>query len=406
MGVRITPARADQAEAFLVAMGGPFGFEVDDEARTQRFADTFEWDRSRAAWDGDEIVGTSGAFSLEMTVPGATMACGGTTVVTVQPTHRRRGILSAMMDSHLDDVIERQEPIAALWASDSAIYGRFGYGCASLSAGIEVSRQHTSYHRLAPDPAPTRLIDLAEAKQLLVPFYDHVRRTRPGFYARSQTWWDNRRFHDDADSRDGAGAYRYVVTESDGQVTGFAQYRYKPGWADGHGAGEVRVTELIADDPSGWAGLWRLLLDHDLTAKIVADHRSVEEPLFEMLAGRRRARQVVGDGLWVRVMDPKTALEGRLYSAPADVTIEIHDSRAGGSSTWRLDLSEDGAVVSPTDAEPKVSMDIEDLGGCFMGWSRFAALHEIGRAIGARSDILALDRAFTWSPLPWCPEVF
>ncbi len=406
MGVTIAPVSRERAADFVGTMGTAFGFDIEDEAELSRFADLFEWDRSLGAFDGDQIVGTAGAFSLDMTVPGGTMACAGTTVIAVLPTHRRRGILRSMMDSHLEDVRLREEPIAGLWASDSAIYGRFGYGSVAESIEVEVSREHGRFHRLAPLPAPVRLISAEEAHRLLPPFYETFRLTTPSFFGRSQQWWNLRRFRDEPDNRHGATAYRYAVTEADGEPTGYVQYRFKESWDEGHGTGEVRVRELLGSDPASWAGLWRYVLDHDLTAKIVAPERSPRDPLFEMLEGRRRARRKVADSLWIRIMDVEKALQGRSYSGRADVIVEIHGPLDASSSVWHLDLSPEGAVVSPSTDPPEVTLDLEDLGACFMGWSRFADLAAAGRLSGDHQQLLALDRAFTWSPLPWCSEVF
>lgn len=406
MGVTIAPVPKERAADFVGAMGAAFGFDIEDEERLSRFAELFEWDRSRGAFDGDQIVGTSGAFSLDLTVPGGTMACAGTTVISVLPTHRRRGILRSMMDSHLEDVRQRQEPIAGLWASDSAIYGRFGYGSAAQNVEVEVSRDHGRFHRISPPPAPVRLISANEARQLLPPFYEKFRVTTPGFYGRSERWWALRRFRDDPNDRDGATAYRYAVTETDGKLTGYIQYRFKENWEEGHGIGEVRVRELLGSDPPSWSGLWRFVLDHDLTARIVAPERSVRDPLFEMLAGRRRARQKVEDSLWIRVMDVESALQGRSYSGRADVVVEIHDPLDASSSVWHFDLSPEGATVTPSQDRADVTMDLEDLGACFLGWGRFADLARAGRLTGDARHLHALDGAFTWSPLPWCSEVF
>lgn len=406
MGIEIAPARPDQYVDLIATFGMAFGFDADNESQNERFKEMCEWDRTRVAYDGPDMVGTSGAFSLEMTVPGATMACGGTTIVSVVPTHRRRGILRAMMDQHLDDVREREEPIAALWASDSAIYGRFGYGCAATGVDIEIDRTHVGFHRLAPDPAPVRVVGAEEAASLLPPVYDSVRPTIPGYFARSEAWWRNRRLVDDPDSRDGATRFRYAITEVDGHATGYVQYRVKEQWSDGHGAGTVRIRELLGTDPASWSGLWRYVLSHDLVAKITASLRSTDEPLLEMLAARRRATLQPSDTLWVRVMDPKAALEGRRYEAIADVVVDLHDPLDGTVTAWHLDLSPEGATVEPSQQTATVALDVEDLSACFMGWSRFGTLQAAGRVTGSDEDVAALDRAFGWSPGPWCPEVF
>jgi predicted acetyltransferase len=406
MGVTIAAVGPEQVRAFLATTEMAFGYDIDGDERVERFASLFEPDRSRAAFDGDTIVGTLGTFSLEMTVPGGVLPCGGTTIVSVLPTHRRRGILRSMMDAHLQDVRDRKEPIVALWAADSAIYGRFGYGCAAQATEVEISRQHNRFHRLAPDPSPVRIVDPEEAGRLLPPLYDSVRRDIPGFFARSETWWKNRRLHDDPSSRQDSSGLRYAIVDSGGDGRGYVQYRFKEDWSSGHGEGELTVRELIGTDPASLAGLWTFILNHDLTGKIVASLRSVEDPIFELLEGPRRATRKVSDSLWVRVMDPKTALEGRSYSGRAATVIELRDPLDLTASRWRLDLSPQGAEVLPTTDAAQVTMDLEDLGACYMGWSRFGALGRAGRVVGDPDHLVGLDRAFAWSPLPWCPEVF
>lgn len=405
MGVTVGPVIPDRAAELATAMGTAFGFDPDEEG-IERFRRDFEWDRMRAAYDGDRIVGTLGAFSLDMTVPGSTLPCAGTTIVSVMPTHRRRGILRMMMDAHLEDARNHNEPLAALWASDSGIYGRFGYGRAAPAAEVEIDRNHGAFHRLTPHPIPVRLITADEAADLLPPFYAETRLRHPGFLARSDAWWKSRHFRDPERDRQGATAYRYAVTNENEEVTGFAQYRFKNEWTDGHGAGEVRITELLGSTPESWIGLWRFILDHDLTARIKASERPVDDPLFELLSAPRRARTELSDSLWVRVMDVKAALEGRSYSGSARAVIQVHDPVDASLTKWQLDLSPEGAAVSTSDAAADVELDLEDLGACYMGWSRFRQLAVSGRLTGDASVITALDRAFTWSPAPWCPEVF
>src|SRR5438552_2567081 len=100
----------------------------------------FEFDRSIAAFDGDAIVGTTAAYSFQLTVPGGITGAAGVTFVAVLPSHRRRGILSAMMRHQLADIAARGEAVAALYASETGIYGRYGYGCASWQLSLTIRR--------------------------------------------------------------------------------------------------------------------------------------------------------------------------------------------------------------------------------------------------------------------------
>ena len=199
MAVEIRAIAPDEFEKMRTTMGVVFGFDPPDGDR--RFLELLPLDRTRCAFDDDQLVGTAGAFSLNMTVPGGEVPCGGTTIVAVAPTHRRQGILRAMMRSHLDDVKERGEPIAGLWASDSAIYGRFGYGCASVCYDVEIDVEHGEWSRLAPEPDRVRLVERAEAMTLAPPLYDRIRAEVPGFFERTTAWWEDRSFRDSESAR-------------------------------------------------------------------------------------------------------------------------------------------------------------------------------------------------------------
>src|SRR3954447_16719831 len=157
--MEIRPATADEAEPFLHTVNAAFhnGFHPDDLAM---FTSLFEPDRSLAALDDGRMAGVAGIYTRELTVPGALMTIAAVTLVGVLPTHRRRGVLTALMRRQLDDVRAAGQPVAALWASEAAIYGRFGYGRAAYHANLTLrtagTRLRPGGRRLAPGvPAPS-----------------------------------------------------------------------------------------------------------------------------------------------------------------------------------------------------------------------------------------------------------
>jgi predicted acetyltransferase len=391
-------------ETMRQTMGLVFGF--DPPEGDERFRRLVPLDRTRCGFDQGRMVSTLGTFDLTMTVPGGAVSCGGTTMVAVVPTHRRQGLLRTMMRSHLDDVREHEEPIAGLWASDSAIYGRFGYGCASVSSEIAIKRGHVGFHRLAPEASPVRMIDREEATQVAPAVYQELQRHFPGFFARSADWWESRSLRDTDSSRHGATSLRYaVVDEADG-IAGYVTFRTKSDWDEGHGSGEVRVKDLFGTTPESWAALWSFVVSQDLVSETVADLRSPHDPIFDLLEGSRRARAVQSDGLWVRIMDVPGALKARAYSAPIDVVLGVSDPLGDISGTYRLSANGADVTCSATGDEPDVMLDLEDLSAGYLGRARFRALARVGRVSGTDHALAAMDAAFRWDPQPWCPEIF
>lgn len=402
MPVEIRPATLEQASQFRTNLGRVFAWEPPAE-REQSFIRLWEPDRAFCAFDGAEMVATSGAFSLNMTVPGGKVRAGGTTMVSVLPTYRRQGILGKMLRAHLADVSDHSEPIAALWASDSAIYGRFGYGLASLHYELNIDPRHAAFHRLSPEPSPIELIDSATARHRLPPIYDKVAAQRAGFIDRSETWWEERWFSDPASQRDGYSSLRFAVAADD---SGYMIYRQKIKWEEGHGQGELDVLDLMANTPGGWAGLWKLALSHDLTSSVSANLRPVDDPIFELLAGRRRAMGRVSDALWVRIQDLPAALGARSYQIDGKLTIAVVDRFMEKSSVVELVSSQGEVECRDSEDPPDLTLDLEDLSASYMGYARFRNLAALGRVAGSEEAVTKADLMFGWSPQPWCPEIF
>ena len=394
-------------EEFVDALGAIshyFGSERDLE-RAERFSKVLPLERMHATFDGDRIVGGAGAFPFQLTVPGGPIACGGVTVVGVLPTHRRRGVLTAMMRAQLEDIRDRGEPIAALWASEEVIYRRFGYGLASFVGEIELASGYSGL-RQAPDPAATsRLITLEDAKTLLPPVYDRVRATTPGMFGRTKDWWELRPLDDPPDRRQGGGVKNALLLELDGKPAGYALYRFHPKFEAGAMAGHVEVIEALADGPVATRELWRILLDMDWKATLKAFLLPIDHPLQHQLVYPRRMRMRIGDGLWVRLVDVGAALSARAYGGDGPVVLEVEDSflpENGGQ--WRIA----GGKAERTEDDADVALDVGELGSAYLGGFTFAELvragvvRELNEGGAARADAVFLTAA----PKPWCPEIF
>ena len=378
-------------------------WEIDDET-AERFLRVHPLDRMHAAFEGKKAVGGAGAFPFEFSVPGGSVACAGITVVGVYPTHRRRGILTAMMRAQLDATHERGDPIAALWASDERIYGRYGYGLASLVGEIELPRQHGAFAEPFESRGAIRYVEGGDVPGLLAPVWEHVFRERPGVFARTQDWWEMRVVLDLPQRRGSAGPKRFAVVDAGDGVEGYAVYRHAPNWDAGIDAGKIAVSEVLAKTLRAERELWRYLLDMEWASKISARLLPLDHPLFWILAEPRRMRMRVGDGLWVRLIDVGAALSARSYSAAGPIVFQVVDDFCSWNhGRWKL---EDGEAKK-TRAEADLACDVTALASVYLGGFTFAQLVRGGRLEELKPGAAArADAMFRTDVQPWCPEIF
>ena len=404
-GFKVRPCRdLDEFSQAVFAIGQYFGMEPTEE-RMERFSKNLPIERMHAAFEKESIVGGAGAFPFQLTVPGAVVPTAGVTVVGTFPTHRRRGILRAMMREQLDDVHERGEPLALLWASEDTIYGRFGYGMSSQVAEVSVPRTYSAFARPFEREGTLRIVEPEEALKLFPRVWDAVRRKTPGMLSRSRNWWELRILLQlPGGGSEGAGPKRLVVLENDGRPEGYAIYRHKPKFEDGDFKSEVEVVEAVALDGRPTAELWRFLLDIDWAEKVSASLLPVDHPLWWLLANPRRMRPRVGDGIWARLVDVGAALSAREYAVDGTVVLEVVDDFCPwNAGRWRLS----GGRAKRTTTSAHLRLDVSTLACAYLGAFTFSDLlrggrvEELRRGAAARADAMfAAERA------PWCPEIF
>ena len=404
MSFRVRECRnLEEFSQAVFAIGQYFSLDPTEE-RMERFSKNLPIERMHAAWENGRIVGGAGAFPFELTVPGGVVPTAGVTVVGTYPTHRRRGVLRRLMRAQLDDVHERGEPLALLWASEETIYGRFGYGMASLCGEISIPREYNQFALPLEREGSLRFVDAKEALELFPRVWDKVRRGVPGMLRRTRNWWELRILFEQPGGGGESGPKRFVVLERNGRPEGYAIYRHKPKWEDGVADSDLQVVEAIALDGQPTAELWRFLLDIDWAARTNAELMPVDHPLFQLLASPRRMRYRAGDGLWARLVDVGEALSARRYAADGAVVFDVKDEFCPwNEGRWRL---ADGKAKRTT-ASPQLRCDVSALGAVYLGAFEFSELvrgrrvEELRRGAAARAD--AMFAAF---PAPWCPEIF
>jgi predicted acetyltransferase len=405
MDVEIRTITEDEFEPAVRSLEAAFsGRPTDEDLQQERLV--AETDRWHAAFEDGRIVGGAAAASYRMTVPGGgQVATAGVTAVGVQPTHRRRGIATALMRAQLDDVRDRGEPLAALFASEGGIYGRYGYGMAAFLGEINLEVERAAFIRGHRTAGRMRLLDRAEALPLMRGVYDAEHARRPGMVAMDDRWWEYLFFESSKDRDD---PVLYVVHEQDGTVDAFATYKVKHEWPESIAKLRITVRELLGSTPQALADVWRYLFDIDLVHSLTAWNRPVDEPLLDLMQEPRRLRFSLKDGLYVRLVDVPAALASRGYNREGTIVIEVTDPFCPwNEGRYAVTTAPDGASCERTTASAQIACTATDLGAVYLGGTGFRRLHRSGRVQELTPGVLAVaDDMFASDPAPWCAFVF
>lgn len=422
MALETRVLQADEWDVWYDHLELAFGGVPESAEERELYKALTETERSLGVWDGETCVGSAGAFSFRLSVPGgALVPAAGVTMVGVSPTHRRQGVLTSLMRRQLDDVRAGGEPVAVLTASDPAIYGRFGYGTAVHSMALDID---TTRVRLSVPPGTDgvrlRLVDARKALADCERVYAELVTRRPGMPAR-QPGWELQALLDPEAARGGASPLKCVVAEraADGEVVGYARYRVKADWDLTGSDGSVELADLDALDPAAYAALWRYLFGIDLTWRVRASKRPVDDAVLHLVTDVRRSRARLRDAMHLRLVDLPRALTARTYGAPLDVVLEVEDAFCPwNAGRWRLSAGADGAATCTRTEDPAdLELSVRELGAAYLGGVTLGSLAAAGLVREAAPErgpgsapgtgpLARASRAFAGDVAPWLPHGF
>jgi predicted acetyltransferase len=369
----------DEVPAFRSCLLTTFGEDPGegDPDGDRRFRALIAPGQAWAAFDRGVVVGTAGTLELELGMPGGgTLAMAGLTMVSVRPTHRRRGILRKLMQLHLDDARERGRAIGGLWASEATIYGRFGYAVAAWSDAIEATGTHQLEVAGAGDDI--EWLEEPRAREVLPELYARATAQRPGVLRRNPTWWRERRFQEQGFVRRGASQRRHVLAVRSGAAVGYLAFRQRVG-AQVHG-GRIEIIELVGVDPRATASLWKFACSVDLFPTVAWGNAPTDDPLVHLVSDPRSVTRKRSDTLWLRIEDVGAVLAARRLEG---CTLKVGERSYGKG--------------------PAVEVAPHVLPALVMGGVRAVELAQAGLL---RGDVMAAERAFAAPVAPWCPEIF
>jgi predicted acetyltransferase len=401
MPFELRAIRDDEIPQFRETLYNTFGADADvDQGGPEQQRALIQPGQAWAAFDGTTIVATAATFNLEISVPGGdALPMAGLTMVTVRPSHRRRGLLRQLMQLHLDDARARGFAVSGLWASEASIYGRFGYGLAAFSEAYDINNAHAL--RIADRPFDDLdWLDEARAREQLPAIYARATAARPGALRRTPSWWHERRFAETAWARGGASKRRHVVARRGNELVGYVAFRQRGKFTDGMPGGQLEIIELIAIDPRAVATLWRFALSVDLFPNVTYSYAPADDPLPWLVDDFRRIKRRRSDNLWLRIEDVPITLARRTYSR--DGVLHI----AAGDTAYELAVEAGRATCTVTKQAADITMDMQSLATLFLGCTTATQLARAEKVRGDRKALLVADQMFATELAPWCAEVF
>ena len=318
------------------------------------------------------------------------------TDVTTSATHRRKGLLRRMIEDDLADAVAQGVPMAALTASEATIYGRWGFGAATLRAGVEVDTSPGFALRSFTDTGRVELVEPADA-------WPHVKAVFDTFHARQRgsVEWpvQYEDMHSAAFDFDSGGPNRKlraaVHLDAVGSVDGFVLFKHGEKYS-------IKVDEMIALTPEAQLAFWSFLAQTDRIQKVTYNLFHPEDPLVWALVDMNRVRTTeVEEFLWLRLLDVPRCLAARPWAADGTVVLEVDDAQGHAAGRFAVTTTDGTAQVKLTDAASDLRLTAETLASLYLGEVEVRRMHHAGRLEGTEEAVARLAAMADLSDPPY-----
>jgi predicted acetyltransferase len=401
--IRVLDAEDDLIAAANVFRAAMVGLPPLSDLPPGQISTLLDPGRTVGAFVGGKLAGTTDAATSTLTLPGgAIVNHAAVTHIGVLPSFTRRGIATHLIEHQLRDIAARGEVVASLRASEATIYERYGYGVASSFQSVEIQTARAAFRPAVGAGGPVRLLDAAEAWEILPRIYDANRPSRPGTIDRPGVWWQGVRLRTEASS----GAWYVAVHGVPGSESGFA--RYRPIDTDKWFVSDQRtivVEDFFAPTRDAYLGLLRFLLGLDLVDRVMFWMLPIDDPLPWLLVDRRALRvTAIHDETWLRIIDARSALAARKYIGDGSVTVAVNDPLLPNNSATFVIT--DGSVEA-TKQRAQLHVGVEGLAAVLLGgvtW-RSLAVADLAHADDPTALIVA-DRLFAVPDAPYAGVFF
>jgi predicted acetyltransferase len=392
--IELRRAVADDFPAIAELDGASFGFHYSEQDLVDARLDVNP-ERALVAVDGTKIVGVSAELPLRMSVPGGEIRAMGLTWVSVEITHRRRGIQRALIEQQLREHAADGWIASALTASEGGIYGRYGYGVATHARRTVVDRNRARL-RESVDASAVRRLTTAEARPHLLELHERWRAQTPGAVTRWPARWELMLLDRESHRHGMSGLFHLVHPD------GYVSYRIRTDGGDGESRHVCRVVDYAPVTAAAHAALWQTLLGMDLVAIIESERIPVDDPLGHLLTDARQVRTAwLRDDLWLRPLDVPGVLSARSYAVEVETVLAVTDPLLGSDRYLLRGGPGRAAECERIDQPADVALDVAALGAVVLGGVRLAELARAGRVSGDATALERLDRALLADRLPF-----
>jgi predicted acetyltransferase len=364
----------EEARPWLTAlattlMGTPW--DDDFPKRLQRWERTWDAKRTWGLRDRGRWVATLATEPRTLVVPGNVepLPVDALTAVTVAATHRRRGVLRAMLTDSLRAARDRGDAVSMLIAAEWPIYGRFGYAPATRCANYAYFTRRAGAAIARSGAGSVRQVDTEELAEHIAHIYDRTRRQLPGGIDRDHGWWTRRLGLDGFDAVT-SWMGTWILHEGPDGPDGYVCWKPDREFELDGRLGSVKVLEFAAATADAYRDLWAYLGSLDTIDEVLVGERPIDEPARWLMAdGRALTQTACNDDLWLRLLDVPAALEARRYAAPGQVVVEVVDDDADGygAGRWELDGAPDGATCTATTRSADVTLSQRVLASAYLG---------------------------------------
>lgn len=383
------------------AYGGAFGYGDGNLAQS---ATRPEW--TLCAFDGTTLAASYATLPLTTRLNGNAVAMGGVTTVATAPEYRRRGLLRAITSRALAEQREAGQSVAALWASQAAIYQRYGYTSATLQRSYQIDSVDVQLLEPANGSHTVTRGDPAELMPGIKDLYRSYIADRSLYLHRSGALWQNNPL---AERDDGHPVRAALCRDTGGTPQGYLLYTLIDGQVDHRARNQaLEIRDLVALNLDAYRTLWQFLASHDLVGSITWQRAPADDPLPELLMEPRLLHGGSHEGLWLRLVDVAAALSARGYHHEGESCFSVADDplTPWNDGVYQLTVSNGGAEVARTTKSPDWHIDRKALASAWCGRHRLTTLHNWGLVSGDRAAIERADILLATQYSPHCPDHF